>query len=199
MKRLEIHPENPQKRLMQQVVEVFQNGGLVIFPTGAGYSVGCDAMNKKALNRLYHVKRSIKKYYMAIMISEYPKINEFAELETFAYRYMKDRWPGPYTFILPATKWGKKTLDVKRPEIAFRMPDHPFVNTLHELYDHPILVTAAKIHDDDYFIDPDDIIEKFGKQVDLVVDSGSLPITPTTIISLVEGEPEIVREGEGLI
>lgn len=195
MKRLEIHPVNPQLRLVKHVVDVFEKGGLVVYPTGAGYSVGCDALNRKAVERIYRLKQNIKKYVMALMVMNFSSITEFAEVENWAFRYMKERLPGPYTFILPATKHGKKILDVKRPEIGIRMPDHPFFDVLHQVYRNPLLTTAAKIHDEDFFIEPDDIENKFGKQVDLIVDSGPIPINPTTVISLVSGEAEILREG----
>lgn len=198
MKRLAIHPLNPQSRLVKQVVEIFEKGGLVVYPSGAGYSVGCDALNPKAVERLYRLKKNNKKYFMALMVMNFSSIAEFAVVDTWAFRYMKDRLPGPYTFILPATKQGKKILDVKRPEIGVRMPDHPFFDVLHELYQNPLLTTAAKIDDDDYFLEPDDIEDKFGKQVDMIVDSGAIPINPTTVISLVSGEAELIREGSGV-
>ncbi|OVE81869.1 threonylcarbamoyl-AMP synthase [bacterium K02(2017)] len=198
MKRISIHPVNPQARLVKQVASVLEEGGLVIFPTGAGYSVGCTANSKKAIHRLYHLKRSVKKYNMALMVSDFSIVTHYAVVETSSYRYMKDKLPGPYTFILPATKEGKKLLDVKRKEIGIRMPKHPFYDTLSELFNEPILNTAAKLHDDDMFEHPDDIEEKFGKQVEMIVDIGEVPLSPTTIISMVNKEPELIREGEGV-
>ncbi|MBF0105159.1 MAG: threonylcarbamoyl-AMP synthase [Deltaproteobacteria bacterium] len=196
--RIEIHPQNPQPRFVKEVAAVFENGGLVVYPTGAGYSVGCSVHTKKAIDRLYHLKRAIKKYFMAMMFPDFSSMTEFVEIETTAYRYMKDKLPGPYTFILPATKKGKKILDVRRPEIGIRVPRHPFFQCLQSFYQHPILNTAAKIDEEDYLIDPDDIEEKFGSRVDMIVDSGVVPIKPTTIISLVTGVPELVRQGEGV-
>lgn len=197
MKRLKLHPINPQKRLMRQIVEVFQNGGLVIYSTDSGYSVGCHAYNKKAIHRLYHLKRAIKKYFMSIMVSEFSTIPNFAVVENTAYRYMKNLLPGPYTFILPATKEGAKLLDVKRHEIGIRMPQHPFFETLHQMYEEPILSTAARIQQEDFIVDPDEIEKKFGKSVDMIVDMGLVPINPTSVVSLVDGAPELIRLGAG--
>lgn len=197
MKRIQLHPQNPQKRLIKHVVEAFDNDGLVVYPTDSGYSVGCNALSKRAISRLYHLKRALKKYVMAIMVSEFSSITEFADVKNTAYRYMKNKLPGPYTFILPATKQGKKILDVKRPEIGVRMPQHPFFETFHQFYKKPILNTAAKVEEDDYFIEPDEIENKFGKRVDLIVDMGPVPVIPTSVISLVDGSPELIRQGAG--
>lgn len=197
MKRLELHPINPQARLMKQVVQVFESGGIVIYPTDSGYSMGCYANDKKSINRLYHMKRNVTKYVMALMFHEFSSITDFAIVENIAYRYMKNRLPGPYTFILKANKQGKKILDVKRPEIGVRMPEHPFFETLHSISTEPILNTAARIHHDDFYIDPDDIEEVFGNSVDLLVDMGPVPHNPTTVVSLVDGMPELIRQGVG--
>lgn len=192
-----LHPVNPQVRLVKQAIEVFQKGGLVVYPTDSGYSVGCSALHRDAVKRLYHLKRAITKYVMALMVPEFSNITDFAIVETSAYRYMKNKLPGPYTFILPATKHGKKILDVKRAEIGVRMPDHPFFQVLHEHYHDPILNTAARIDEEDDFIHPDDIEEKFGKQVDLIIDMGPVPVNPTSVISLLSGAPEMIRQGAG--
>lgn len=169
----------------------------MVYPTDSGYSLGCNALNKKAVQRLYHMKRDIKKYVMAIMVHQFGEIPEFAQVSNSSFRYMKHLIPGPYTFILPSTIRGKKILDVKRPEVGIRMPRHSFVQTLHSLCPDPILNTAAKIHESDLVIDPDDIEAEFGNNVDVIVDMGPVPIKPTTVISLVDGVPELIRQGVG--
>lgn len=197
VKRLELHPVNPQIRLMKQVVAVFESGGIVIYPTDSGYSMGCYVGDKKAIHRLYHLKRHITRKVMALMFHEFSSITDFAIVENAVYRYMNNRLPGPYTFILRANKQGKKLLDVKREEIGVRMPQHIFFETLHTINTTPILNTAARMHPDDFYIDPDDIEEAFGNQVDLLVDMGPVPHNPTSVISLVSGEPELIRQGAG--
>lgn len=194
-KILQIHPQNPQKRLVKIVADVFSNGGLVVYPTDSGYSVGCSVYKRKAVDRLYHLKRDINKYVMAIMVHDFTSITHFAEVETTKYRYLKKYIPGHYTFILPATKEGKKLLQVKRPEVGIRMPVHPFFDELKEHLDDPILNTGARVQEDQLFSDPDEIIEVFSKKVDLIVDSGPIPVTPTEVVNYVDSEPQVVREG----
>jgi tRNA threonylcarbamoyl adenosine modification protein (Sua5/YciO/YrdC/YwlC family) len=196
--RLELHPRNPQTRLMGKVLDAFAAGQVVIYPTDSGYSMGCDALSKKAVNKLYHVKRAMKKYLMALMVRDFSELSEFAKVDTSAFRFMKSLAPGPYTFVLPATVRSRKILDVNRPEVGVRMPDCPFTNALFAASPTSvILTTAAKIREEDSFIDPAEIEETYGNLVDLIVDMGPLPINPTTVISLVGEEPEVLREGAG--
>ena len=193
-----LHPETPEARHMKRVLEIFEKGGIVVYPTDSGYSMGCDARNRTAVNKLYHLKRAMKKYFMALMAHDFSTVSDFAKVDNFAYRYMKKLVPGPYTFVLPATSLGKKILDAKRPEVGVRMPRHPFADALFQLKpDILLLTTAAKIWEDENFIDPSEIEETFGYEVDLVLDMGPIALNPTTIISLVNGEPEVIREGQG--
>ncbi|MCD6023926.1 MAG: Sua5/YciO/YrdC/YwlC family protein [Fibrobacteria bacterium] len=183
---------------MKRVLETFDKGGLVVYPTDSGYSVGCDAGNRVAVNKLYHLKRAMKKYVMALMARDFSTVSDFAKVDNFAYRYMKKLVPGPYTFVLPATSHANKILDAKRPEVGVRMPRHAFADALFALKpDILLLTTAAKVREDESFVDPREIEATFGHEVDLVLDMGPLPLNPTTIISLVNGEPEVIREGQG--
>ncbi len=196
--RLELHPVNPQARLMRKVIDAFADGQVVIYPTDSGYSMGCDALSKKAVNKLYHLKRGMKKYLMALMVRDFSELSDFAKVDTAAFRFMKSLVPGPYTFVLPATVRSRKILDVNRPEVGVRMPDCPFTNTLFEMSPKAvILTTAAKIREEDSFIDPSEIEETHGHLVDLIVDMGPQPINPTTVISLAGDAPEVLREGAG--
>ncbi len=198
--RIELHPQTPQIRLVKKVLETFASGGVVVYPTDSGYSMGCDALSRKGVQKLYHIKRGMKKYLMALMVRDFSALSDFAKVETSAYRYMKYLVPGPYTFILPATVRARKLLDVNRPEVGVRMPNTPFTNTLFEIAPGSIiLTTAAKITEADNFIQPTDIEEMYGNLVDMIVDLGPLPITPTTVISLVSESPEVLREGAGRV
>jgi tRNA threonylcarbamoyl adenosine modification protein (Sua5/YciO/YrdC/YwlC family) len=198
--RIELHPQTPQIRLMKKVIDAFAAGEVVVYPTDSGYSMGCDALSRKGVTKLYHLKRAMKKYLMALMVRDFSALSDFAKVETAAFRYMKTLVPGQYTFILPATVKAHKILDVKRPEVGVRMPNSPFTNALFELAPASvILTTAAKIKEDDHFIHPEDIEDEYGNLVDLIVDLGPMPITPTTVISLLSDSPEIIREGYGRI
>jgi tRNA threonylcarbamoyl adenosine modification protein (Sua5/YciO/YrdC/YwlC family) len=197
---LPLHPITPEARHMKRVLEVLDKGGICVYPTDSGYSLGCDARNRSAVNKLYHLKRVIKKYLMALMVRDFSTVTDFARVDNTAYRYMKKLVPGPYTFILPATAHGRKILDVKRPEVGVRMPRHPFADALFALRpDAILLTTAAKVREEEHFIDPAEIEDTFGHEVDLVLDMGPVAVSPTTVISLVGGEPEVIREGQGVV
>ena len=195
---ISLHPVTPEARHMRTFVEVLDKGGICVYPTDSGYSLGCDARNRTAVNKLYHLKRAMKKYLMALMVRDFSAVADFARVDNTAYRYMKKLVPGPYTFVLPTTAHGKKILDVKRPEVGVRMPSHPLADALFALRPAAILLTtAARIREDDAFIDPAEIEEAFGHEVDLLLGMGTLAVNPTTVINLVSGVPELVRVGQG--
>lgn len=198
--RLELHPVTPQTRLIKRVLETFESDGVAIYPTDSGYSLGCNALSRKAVNKLYHLKRAMKKYLMALMVRDFSALSEFARIDNAAFRYMKHLVPGPYTFVLPSTIRARKLLDVNRPEVGVRMPRGSFTDALFALSPKSvILTTAAKIQEEDILIDPVEIEEQYGHLVDLIVDQGPKPVTPTTVIALREDTVEILREGAGLI
>lgn len=196
--RLELHPITPQVRLMNRIVSAFENDQIVVYPTDSGYSVGCNAQSRKAIHRLYHLKRSLNRYFMALMSHDYASLNEYVKIDNSTFRIFKRYTPGPYTFILPATQKGRKQLDVNRPEIGVRIPQCIFGDALWKLKpDIVLLTTAAKVREEEHFINAEEIEDAFGNDVDIIADIGELPLTPTTIVSLVDGEPEIIREGLG--
>jgi tRNA threonylcarbamoyl adenosine modification protein (Sua5/YciO/YrdC/YwlC family) len=197
--RLEMHPITPQARLMQRMVSALEDDQVVVYPTDSGYSLGCNARSPKAINRLYHMKRAMKKYVMALMCHDFAVLHEFVKIDNSAFRIFKRYTPGPYTFILPATQKGRKQLDVNRPEIGVRIPSCSFCDALWKIKPDLILVTtAARVRDDEHFVNAADIEEAFGHEVDLIADLGEMAVTPTTIVSLVNGEPEVLREGQGV-
>ncbi len=193
MKVLPLHPENPQKRLIAEAVKVFKQGGLVIYPTDSGYSIGCDAHNVKAIQKLYQAKRHIKKYWMALLVSEFSSIPEFALVDNKAFKAMKQVMPGPYTFILPAQMDIIRKLKVKRKEIGVRMSKHPVVKGLFEGGVGPILNTAARLEEDLDYTDNDELIKHFKGVGDLFLDIGELQLNPTSIINFTDGYPEVLR------
>ncbi|MGL1934928.1 MAG: L-threonylcarbamoyladenylate synthase [Fibrobacterales bacterium] len=196
MEIFDVHPDNPQKRLVQRVVDIFNKGGLIVYPTDAGYSVGCNAEDKKAINRLYKLKKPIKKYVMALMLNDFSRITEYAKMDNFAFKYIKQRESGRYTFILPAQIHIMRKLDVKRKEVGIRMPKHPFLEAFFELTNDPILNTAAHMSEDEFYTAPDDLIKAFNGKVDAIVTCGEILLDPTNVISLVDGYPEVIRGEE---
>jgi tRNA threonylcarbamoyl adenosine modification protein (Sua5/YciO/YrdC/YwlC family) len=195
---LPLHPVTPEARHLKRFLDVLDQGGICVYPTDSGYSLGCDARQRAAVNKLYHLKRAMKKYLMALMVRDFSAVTDFARVDNSAYRTMKRLVPGPYTFILPATVHGRKLLDAKRPEVGVRMPAHPFADALFALRPEIVLLTtAAKVREDEFFTDPEEIEDAFGHDVDLVMAMGAVAVNPTTVIGLTTGDPELIRQGQG--
>lgn len=191
--RLEVHPQNPQARFVKQAAEVLEDDGLVLYPTESGYAIGCSAESTRAIHRLYQLKKPMKKFVMAVIIPDIRSAAEYAHVSNFAFQIMKHRVPGPYTFILPADPGIARKLDVKRPEVGFRMPEHPFFKELFRVFDKPLLSTAAKLSDDVILTEPDDLWKLFEHSVDMMIDCGPIDIRPTNIVSLVGDRIEVIR------
>lgn len=191
--RLEVHPENPQTRFVKMAADVLENDGLVLYPTESGYAIGCNAESSKAIHRLYALKKPMKKFFMALLMPSIKHATGYAHVSNFAFSIMKPRVPGPYTFILPSSPQIARKLDVKRPEIGIRIPEHPFFLELFQHFDKPLLNTAAKLSDADELTEPDVLWEKFKASVDLMIDSGEIPLAPTNIISLIHNDIEVIR------
>ncbi|MDR1760628.1 MAG: threonylcarbamoyl-AMP synthase [Fibrobacter sp.] len=191
--RLEIHPENPQSRFVQQAATVLEKDGLVLYPTESGYAIGCNADSIKAIHKLYALKKPMKKFLMALILPGLKQATDFAHVSNFAFDIMKSRIPGPYTFILPANPQIARKLDVKRTEIGVRFPTHPFFKELFMHTDIPILSTAAKISENEQFTNPDDLYRVFGHLVDLMIDCGEISINPTNVIRIDGREIEVIR------
>ena len=128
--RFEVHPVNPQARIVKLAAAALEDDGLVLYPTESGYAIGCNAESPKAIHKLYALKKPMKKFFMALIIPDIRKATDYARVDNFAFNIMKPRVPGPYTFILPADPHIARRLDVKRPEIGVRMPTHPFFKEL---------------------------------------------------------------------
>lgn len=190
--RYEVHPLNPQPRIVKLAAEALEKDGLVLYPTESGYAIGCNAESTKAIHKLYALKKPMKKFFMALILPDISRATDYARVDNFAFNIMRPRVPGPYTFILPADPHIARKLDVKRAEIGIRMPTHPFFKELFLHFDKPILSTAAKISDDDIF-DTDVLYSTFEHSVNLMIDAGPIEINPTNIISLVGGHVEILR------
>jgi tRNA threonylcarbamoyl adenosine modification protein (Sua5/YciO/YrdC/YwlC family) len=193
MKVLHVHSETPQKRYIKEAIQVFQKGGLVIYPTDSGYSLGCDAHDVKAIQKLYKAKKRIKKYWMALLFDHISSIPEYALVDNTAFKLIKQNMPGPYTFILPSQIHIARKLKVKRKEIGVRMPNHPVIQSLFEEGQGPILNTAARIQEEENYTNPGDISVLFKGVADLFLDIGEVQIKPTSIINLCDGEVELLR------
>lgn len=197
---LQIHPENPQPRLLQRAVEVLQNGGLVIYPSDTVYAIGCDISNAKAMTKLAAVK-GIKpeKAAFSIICKDLSDLSKYTKnIDSAAFRTLKSNTPGPFTFILNASRElpsfykGHKT-------VGIRVPAHPIPQLLVELLGRPLSSTSIKDEDDllKYPTDPERIATQYEHLTDMIIDAGPGGNIPSTVVDLTNGAPEIIREGKG--
>jgi tRNA threonylcarbamoyl adenosine modification protein (Sua5/YciO/YrdC/YwlC family) len=194
---LHIHPKDPQRRHITKVVETLQNGGIVVYPTDTIYGLGCSIYAKAAIQRIYRIKRQDLTKPMSFVIADLKNINSYARVSKYAYRALRHHLPGPYTFLLPASREVPKKLWSKRKTVGIRVPDNKICRMIVQELGHPVVSTSVTDPNGNILNNPDDIQEYFGKVVDTIVDGGALGTVPSSIIDLTEDIPEIVREGAG--
>lgn len=194
---IEINPENPQKRLIRKVVEVLKNDGIIAYPTDTYYGIGCDIMNKKAIEKIYLLKQRDKKRPFSFICSGLKNISDYAKVSNYAYKTMKRLLPGPYTFILEGSKLVPKIMLTNRKTAGIRVPDNKICLALVEELGNPIITTSATMPDGSVFDNPSLINEYYHIRIDMVIDGGPVPGQPSSVISLINDIPEIIREGRG--
>jgi tRNA threonylcarbamoyl adenosine modification protein (Sua5/YciO/YrdC/YwlC family) len=197
MKRLQIHPVNPQSRYLQAASDVLKDGGLIIYPTDSVYGLGCDLFNKSAVEKIYHYKGNDKRKLLSFICPDLKGITEYAYVSNAAYKSMRHLLPGPYTFILNATKQVPKILLEKRKTVGIRVPDNIVCQGLLSVFGRPIISTSACLSDQDFLNDPEEIAGTFANIVDLFLDTGPGGLEPSTIIDFTQDEPVVVRQGKG--
>ena len=199
-KILKIYPENPQESAIDEVVKTLKNGGLIIYPSDTIYALGCNIFDIRAMEKLAQIKKTkLDKAQFSIICNDLSHLSEFTKpIDSAIFRFLKNRVPGPFTFILEANKnlplayKGKKT-------VGIRVPDHPIPKLIVEKLGHPIASTSIKDDDEviEYSTDPELIAEKYDHLVDIVIDSGYGDNVASTIVDLTSGEPEVLRQGKG--
>lgn len=194
---LEINPINPQTRLIQQVADILKKGGVIAYPTDTYYGIGCDIMNKKAIERIYMIKQRHKSKPFSFICADLKDISLYAKVSNYAYKTMRRLLPGPYTFILEGTKLVPKMMLTKRKTAGIRVPDNPICIHLVNELGNPILSTSATDPDGAVFQDASLIHDFFGHRLDAVIDGGPVAGEPSSVISLINDEPEIFRKGVG--
>lgn len=195
----DIHPLNPQKRLIQQAVDIIRRGGVVVYPTDSGYAIGCQLGNKQGVDRICQIRDIDKEHNFTLMCRDLSELSIYARVDNDAFRLLKNNTPGPYTFILKATKEvPKRLLNPKRKTIGIRVPTNSIALALLEELDEPMMSTSLILGDNDLAeSDPELIRERLEKRVDLIIDGGNKAEHPTTVVDLSEGAPTIRREGAG--
>jgi tRNA threonylcarbamoyl adenosine modification protein (Sua5/YciO/YrdC/YwlC family) len=197
MKRIEIHPKNPQIRSLKTAAEILANGGLIVYPTDSVYGLGCDLLNKNAVEKIYRIKGNDKRKLLSFICQDLKGISEYAYVSNVAYKFMRHLLPGPYTFILSATKQVPKILLEKRKTVGIRVPDNAVCQGLLSEFGRPIISTSACLPDQEFLSDPDQIASTFENLADLFLDSGSGGLEPSTVIDFTEEEPTVIRQGKG--
>ena len=194
---ININQQNPQQRLILKVVDILKNGGIVVYPTDTYYGIGCDIMNKKAIERIYQLKQRNKNKPFSFICSGLKNISLYAKVSNYTYKTMKRLLPGPYTFILEGSKLVPKIMLTKRRTAGIRVPDNPICLALVEELGNPVITTSATMPDGTIFHDASLIHDYFGNRIDAVVGGSIVPGRPSSVIMLIDDIPEVIRKGLG--
>jgi tRNA threonylcarbamoyl adenosine modification protein (Sua5/YciO/YrdC/YwlC family) len=197
--RVNIHPLNPEPRLIRRAVDILRSGGIIIYPTDTVYGMGCNVENRTAIEKIHLIKRQRADKPFSFVCSDLTHISEYAHVSNMAFKTMKHLIPGPYTFILPAAKMKHlpKILISRRKTVGIRVPDNRVTQELVRELGHPILSTSVTTEEGELLNDPDRISGHFIHAVDLIFDAGPLRADPSTVIDLTGDEPVVARWGAG--
>jgi tRNA threonylcarbamoyl adenosine modification protein (Sua5/YciO/YrdC/YwlC family) len=196
-----IHPVNPQARLVRQAVEILRNDGLLVYPTDSSYALGCHVGDKRGMERIRRIRKLDNKHNFTLMCRDLSEISSYARIDNSSYRLLKSLTPGAYTFILRATHEVPRRLQhPKRKTIGIRIPDHPVTQALLDELGEPLMSSTLILPGADMpETDARDIRERLEHDVDLVIDGEHCGVEPTTVVDLVDGVPQVVREGCGSV
>lgn len=195
---ISINPDNPQQRLINQVVDQMKSGAVICYPTDTGYGFGCDMFHPKAVKQLSLLKKRPKNKPFSFMCSDLKNISEYAHVSNTAYRLLKRNLPGAYTFVLPGTKLVPKTMATKQKTVGIRVPENAICQLLLQTLGNPVINTSLSVEEDD--APPTEAYEIdmiFGRQIDVIIDAGPIYPDPSSIIDLTGDYPEILRIGKG--
>ncbi len=195
----QVHPENPQSRLIRQAVEIIQKGGVIVYPTDSAYALGCHIGDRAALDRIRRIRKLDDRHNFTVVCRDLSEIAAYARVDNSVYRLLKHCTPGPYTFILPATSEVPRRLQhPKRKTVGLRVPENNITQALLADLGEPLMsVTLIMPGDELPLIDPYDIRETLQHEVDLVIDGGYCGMEPTTVVDLVDETPLVLRVGKG--
>jgi tRNA threonylcarbamoyl adenosine modification protein (Sua5/YciO/YrdC/YwlC family) len=197
----QIHPDNPQIRLVKRAAELIREGAVVIYPTDSAYALGCHLGDRKALERIMQLRAVDKHHNFTLMCRDLSELGTYAKVDNSTFRLLKANTPGAYTFVLPGTsEVPKRLLHEKRKSIGLRIPDNRIALAILEELDEPLLTsTLILAGENEPLNDPYDIRDRLEHQVDLIIDGGYCGLEPTTVVDLRDGAPVILREGAGSI
>ena len=195
---LKTHPQNPNIRHIRLAIDALESGELIAYATDTVYGLGCDIHNKQAMEKALTLKGYSKYHALSFLCADLSDISQYARVDTPAYKIMKHCLPGPYTFILPASREVPKLLLTRQQTVGIRVPDHPVARTLLKEFGRPILSTSVTNREGELMTDPEEIEEQWRHEIAVVLDSGVLPTEHSTVVDLTESDnPEILRIGKG--
>lgn len=195
----QVHPVNPQLRLIRQAVEIIRRGGVIAYPTDSSYALGCHIGDKDAMERIRRIRRLDDKHNFTLVCADLSQLAQYARVANVDFRLLKAHTPGPYTFILPATREVPRRLQhAKRKTIGLRMPNHAVVHALLAELGEPLMSVTLMLPGDDMpLVDAQSIRTRLEHEIDLVIDAGHCDIQPTTVVELEEGVARVTRAGKG--
>ena len=198
-KLIEVHPADPQPHRVRKIVDRIREGAVIAYPTDSTYALGCRIGDRNAIKRISRIRRTPRKHNYTLVCADLSEISVYARVENWAYRLIKSLTPGPYTFVLPATRQLPKILaHPKRRTIGIRVPDHPLVNAMLEELGEPIMSSTLSLPGDDLpMTDPLDIEERIGHDIDVIAEAGPTGIEPTSVLDLSGGTVEVLRAARG--
>ena len=194
---VEIDPLHPQPRLVERAVLMLSEGGLVAFPTDTYYALGCDLFDKRAIERIYQLKQLPRTHELSFMCADLADVSRYAIVDNAAYRVLRRKTPGPFTFVLPATRLVPDLVLRRQKTVGIRIPDSPIALAVITALEHPVISTSAATPDGEVLIDARDIKDKLGHGLELILDGGYKPNEPSTVIDLTGPQPAVVRQGKG--
>jgi len=195
---ISINPDNPQPRHIKQIAEKLRSGAVICYPTDTVYGIGCDIFNQKAIKKIFQIKKRAKHKPFSFICSSLKNVNDYGHVSNMAYRIMRKALPGPFTFVLPASKLVPKIMITKQKTVGIRVPDNNICLALIEELGNPILTTSAILDKEgNPLSEAYEFDELLGNMIDLVIDGGMVFPDPSTIVSFTGEEPEILRQGKG--
>ena len=198
MQRFHVHPDNPQPRLLGKAAEALARGTLLACPTDCSYVLLCEPTDKTAVERIRALRRLDGQHPFTLLCRDLSQVSTYATLGTAEHRLLRASTPGPYTFVLPATREVPKRLQDRRRAVGIRISDHAVPLGLLALRDAPLLSSTLQLPDDEFpLVDPDDIAERLGKHIDLLLDAGPCDYQVSTVVAFEDGVPQVIRPGKG--
>lgn len=192
-----INPDNPQQRLISQVADVLRNGGVIAYPTDTTYGIGCSIFSKKGIEKIYQIKQREKKKPFSFICASQSDVASYAKVSNLAFKIMKRFFPGPYTFVLEATNIVPDLLQTKQKTVGIRIPDNNICRALVTTLGHPLVTTSANLSGEEPIGDPRELFNSFKHQLDIIIDGGILAPGVSSVISLLNDTPVVLRNGVG--